>query len=136
MPFQQLPKSQWTYRRTPEWGEVYWFDFGYPVSRQKSFAGVHPALVIANGRIILPGTTEIVPLSGAEHGRQGYQCHVPVLQAECPFLDKDSIVKVDQVYCVLTVELPDQYFIGTAPPPIMRRIYAELLRVLGADKLV
>lgn len=135
VPFQPAPRTQWTMKRQPDWGDVYWFDFGYPVSSQRSFAGVHPALIVANRALILPGTTEIIPMSGAENKREGYQFQVPVTKAECQFLDKDSIVKVDQMYCVLTNEFPDQYFIGRMPLPIMRRIYSLLLRVLGVDKL-
>lgn len=134
MPFQQVPRNQWTFRRRPDWGDVYWFNFGAPVSGQTSFAGVHPGLIIADRTVILPGTTQILPLSGSEHRRQGYQCHVLITKTECSYLDKDSIVKVDQIYCVLTNELPDQYFMGTITPQYMRRIYAQLLRVLGVNK--
>ena len=134
MLFLRVHNNQRTFLRKPDWGELYWFDFGYPSSGQRAFAGVHPALVIALRQLILPGTALIIPPSSAEHRREGYLCHVLVNKQECPCLDKGSIVKVDQVYCVPTNELPDQYFIGTVPLPAMRRIYAELLRVLGAGK--
>ena len=135
VPFPRTPKAQWTFQRRPDWGDVYWFDFGYPTSGQRAFAGYHPALIIAVAGLILPGTTQIVPLSGAENKRQGYQFHVLVAQNECLFLEKDSIVKVDQIYCVHTNELPDQYYIGTMRHPLMRRIYSQLLGVIGADRL-
>ena len=135
MPFQPVPRSQWTCRHTPDLGDVYWFDFGVPVSGQKSFAEAHLALVVADCKSILPGTTEIIPFTGIEHKRTGYQFHVEVTKRECPFLDKDSIVKVDQIYCVLTSELPDQYNIGRMTPGVLRRVYAQLLRVLGVDRL-
>lgn len=136
MPFQHVPRSRQTFKRTPDWGDVYWFDFGYPVSGQKSFAGVHPALVVTDSKLILRGTTQIIPLSGIENKRQGYGFHVEISKEECPFLDKDSIAKVDQIYCVLTNNLPDQYYVGVMLPVTMRRIYAQLLRALGADKLI
>lgn len=136
MPFQVVPKDRWTMRRTPNWGDVYWFDFGYPVSGQRSFAGFHPALVVVDSSRILKGTIQIVPLSGKEHQQVGYAFHVSVMKAECPFLDKDSIVKVDQMYCVPTNELPDQYLLGAMPLPIMKRIYVSLLKVLGVDKVL
>lgn len=134
MSFSHIPANQRTFLRKPDWGELYWFDFGYPSSGQRAFAGVHPALVTAVQKLILPGTTLVVPLSSAEHRRQGYQCHVLVKKEECPCLDHDSIVKVDQIYCVPTNELPDQFYIGTVPLQIMRRIFAELLKTLGTGK--
>lgn len=134
MPFERVPNHLRTLRRKPDWGDVYWFDFGGAVSGQRSFAGVHPALIIAEAKRILPGTTEVIPLTGMENRRKGYDFHVPILKTHCSFLDKDSIAKVDQVYCVLNSDLPDQYYIGTIPLQIMRPVYAQLLRVLGADR--
>lgn len=134
MPFQKVPRNQWTFKRNLNWGDVYWFDFGQPGSGQKASAYVHPALIVADCSIILPGTTQIIPISGSENKRPGYQFHVQITKEEGPFLDKDSIVKVDQIYCVHISEFCDQYFMGTMPLQIMRRIYAQLLRVLGVDK--
>lgn len=136
MGFQKVPRHQRQFRRRPDWGDVYWFDLGSPVSGQKSFAGVHPVLVVANCKAILPGTTEVLPLSGSENKRAGYDFHVEITTQECPFLDKNSIVKVDQIYCILTSELPDQYYMGTMPTVVIKKVYAQLLRVLGMDKLV
>ena len=51
-------------------------------------------------------------------------------------LDKDSIAKVDQIYCVPDQLLPDQYFIGKLRPATMRKIYAKLLKVLGMPNFI
>jgi hypothetical protein len=70
MPFHPVRRDRWTFKRRPAWGDVYWFDFGYPVSGQKSFAGVHPALVVSDCKALLPGTAEIVPLRELRTGAQ------------------------------------------------------------------
>lgn len=97
----------------------------------------HLAVVVSSPAITLKGTVLIVPLSGAEHRRKGYAFHVLVTRRECPKLDKDSIVKVDQIYCV-TVKpgLPDQYYLTTFSMEIMRHIYEQMLRVLNVDQIV
>lgn len=136
MTFPRIPRKSWTFRRNPKWGDVYWFDFSFPVSGQQSIAYQHPALVVSKTELILPGTLEIIPLPGAEHARSGYAFHVAVTKVECPFLDKDSIVKVDQIFCVLTNPLPDQCYIGTFPMNIMRRVYNPLLKTLGVENLI
>lgn len=110
MPFPDhvLP-SRMTFDRYPKWGDVYWFDFGRPKSNQATIAEPHMGVVVSNSDVILRGTVLIIPISGAEHRRNGYTIHIVVAKKECPrTLDKDSIVKVDQIYCVnYKKELPD-----------------------------
>ena len=137
MPFpKEIPHSKFTYQRTKEWGQLYWFDFGEVISGQLTFAEPHPALIIGNPKITLPGTVIIIPLTGIEHKRPGYEFHVEVTKKECPGLDKDSIAKVDQIYCVENKLVPDQYFIGALPRTVMKRIYPKLLKVLAFDKVM
>lgn len=139
MPFlYHIRPSSFTFQRYPRWADVYWFDFGAARSSQdRTMAEPHLAVVVSNPVITLKGTVLIVPLSGAEHRKQGYAFHVLVTRRECPKLDKDSIVKVDQIYCV-TVKpgLPDQYYLTTFSMEIMRRIYEQMLRVLNVDQIV
>ena len=61
---------------------------------------------------------------------------VLIRQQECPKLDKDSIAKVDQVYCVPDNRLPDQYYLTHASKKTMARIYEPLLKALGVHYLV
>jgi len=137
MPFpRQVRPSEFTYRREREWGQLYWFDFGEAVSGQLTFAEPHPAIIVSNPLVTLTGTVLIVPLTGAGNRRPGYEFHVDVTKAECPELDKDSVAKVDQIYCVESSLMPDQYFIGTVPKNVMKRIYSKLLKVLGYDKVL
>jgi mRNA-degrading endonuclease toxin of MazEF toxin-antitoxin module len=137
-PYYIIRPSSFTFQRYPRWADVYWFDFGAVRSSQdRTMAEPHLAVVVSNPAITLKGTVLIVPLSGAEHRKQGYAFHVLVTRRECPKLDKDSIVKVDQIYCV-TVKpgLPDQYYLTTFSTEIMRRIYEQVLRVLNVDQIV
>ena len=137
MPFpRHIRRREFTYRIKKEWGQLYWFDFGAPSSGQRPFAEQHPALIINNPGITLPGTVLIIPVTGAEHRRPGYEFHVEITKLECPELDKDSVAKVDQIYCVEDREMPDQYFIGKLELDTVRRIYAKLLKVLNFDMLL
>jgi mRNA-degrading endonuclease toxin of MazEF toxin-antitoxin module len=136
MPFPQVPHSTFTYRMRKEWGQLYWFDFGQAASGQRTFAEPHPALIVSVPQITLPGTVLIVPVTGAEHRRSGYEFHVDISKADCPELDKDSVAKVDQIYCVEERLMPDQYFIGSVPRITMKKIYPKLLKVLGFDKVI
>jgi len=137
MPFpHHIRQHQFTYRIRKEWGQLYWFNFGVPSSGQRTFAEQHPALIINNLGITLPGTVLIIPVTGVEHRRPGYEFHVEISKLECPELDKDSVAKVDQIYCVEVREMPDQYFICKLETDTMRRIYAKLLKVLNFDKFL
>ncbi|MEA1871801.1 MAG: type II toxin-antitoxin system PemK/MazF family toxin [Chloroflexota bacterium] len=137
MPFpKKIPPSKFTHQRAKEWGQLYWFDFGEAISGQVTFAESHPALIVSNPKITLPGTVLIIPLTSIEHRRPGYEFHVEITKKECPELDKDSVAKVDMVYCVEDKLMPDQYFIGVPPRSVMKKIYSKLLKVLGFDKVM
>ena len=94
----------------------------------------HLAVVVSDTASTLKGTVLIVPLSGAEHRRPGYLFHVLITKAECSALDKDSIAKVDQIYCVPTRPgLPDQYHLTRLSRGVMKRLYEPMLRALGVN---
>jgi len=135
MPFPAhiLPKS-FTFDQYPRWGDVYWHDFGLARAGQHTMAEPHLAIVVSDTAATLRGTVEIVPLSGAEHKKPGYEFHVPITRTDCPQLDKDSIAKVDQVYCVpVKPGLPDQYFLARLSVRVMKRVYEKMLRALGVN---
>jgi mRNA-degrading endonuclease toxin of MazEF toxin-antitoxin module len=132
MPFPyHIRQLDFTYQSPLRWGNVYWYDFGIPRAEQHTMAEPHLAVVVSDTKITLKGTVLIISLSGAEHRKAGYPFHVLIPKAECPRLDKDSIVKVDHVYCVPNQGLPDQYFLTRLDKKIMARIYEPLLKVLG-----
>lgn len=137
MPFPRIRRSEFTFRTKKQWGQVYWFDFGEPVSGQRTFAEPHPALIISDPTVTLPGTVLIIPITGAEHKLQGYEFHVDVSKDDCyPELDKASVAKVDQIYCVEERLLPDQYSIGTLNRGAMKRIYSKILKTLNFKEVL
>lgn len=138
MPFPfHIRPIDFTFDRYPQWGDVYWYDFGTPRAQQHTMAEPHLAIIVSDTRNTLRGTVLLVPLSGAEHRKPEYQFHVLIEKAECPKLDKDSIAKVDQIYCVPTKPgLPDQYYLTQLNKRTMARMYEPLLRVLGVHYLV
>ena len=135
MPFPHHVRfAEFTFYRYPQWGDVYWYDFGVSRAEQHTMAEPHLAIVVSNTAITLRGTVLVVPLSGAEHVRTGYGFHVRVARSECPALDKDSIAKVDQIYCVPTRPgLPDQYHLTRLNGRVMKRLYDPLLKALAVD---
>jgi len=137
MPFPaHIRLADFTLNRCPQWGDIYWYDFGIPRAEQHTMAEPHLALIVSDTQVTLRGTVLIVPLSGAENQRKGYAFHVLIRQTECPQLDKDSIAKVDQIYCVPANRLPDQYYLTHLDKRIMARLYEPLLRVLGLPHLL
>ena len=130
MPFPNHPLHHGHHTRTVSWGDVYWFDFGRPLSNQYTVARARPALVLSDCRRVLRRTVTVTPLSGLEHRKPGYSFQVPVLAADYPALDKDSIVKIDQLYCVNRDDLIDEHYITTFTPRTMRVVYAQLVSVL------
>lgn len=138
MPFPHRVRfTDYRFDRVPQWGDVYWYDFGMPRAQQHTMAEPHLAIIVSDTKATLRGTVLLVPLSGAEHRKEGYQFHVLIAKAECPELDKDSIAKVDQIYCVPTRPgLPDQYYLTHLSKKLMARIYEPLLKVLGVHYLV
>jgi mRNA-degrading endonuclease toxin of MazEF toxin-antitoxin module len=132
MPFPDRYRPEdFKFARYPRWGELYWYDFGVRRAEQHTMAEPHLALVVSDTKIMLRGTVLVVPLSGAEHQCAGYPFQILLKQSECPRLDKDSIIKVDQIYCVPARSLPDQYYLTRLDKKIMARIYEPLLKVLG-----
>ncbi len=132
MPFPyHIRKEQFIYNHYPRWGDIYWYDFGSARAGEHTMAYPHLALVVSDTKITLKGTVLVTPISGAEHRREGYGFHVLLKKADCSRLDKDSIVKIDQVYCVSTKGMPDQYFLTRLEKETMARIYEPLLKVLG-----
>ncbi len=137
MPFPtHIRLVDFTFERYPKWGDIYWYDFGAPRAQQHTMAEPHLAIIVSNTRVTLRGTVLIVPLSGAEHRKDGYDFHVLIKRSECSRLDKDSIAKVDQIYCVPTNRLPDQYYLTHLDKKTMARLYEPLLIVLGVPFLI
>lgn len=96
----------------------------------------HPVVIISEASLLLPGTCIFVPMTGAENKRADYEFHVPISKKDCPQLDKDSAVKVDQIFTIECRRLPDQYYISKLNVEVMKRIYEKLLKAIGFPRLI
>jgi len=76
--------ADFAFDRYPRWGDVYWYDFGMPRAQQHTMAEPHLAIVVSDTNTTLKGTVLLVPLSGAEHRKEGYQFHVLITKANVP----------------------------------------------------
>ena len=138
MPFPaDLRFTDLTFSRHPQWGDLYWYDFGMPRAQQHTMAQPHLALIVSDTDLTLRGLVLLVPLSGAENRKQGYQFHVLIRKQDCPRLDKDSVAKVDQIYCVpVNPGLPDEYYLAHLDKTTMARLYGPLLKALGVPRVL
>ncbi|HCL4455011.1 TPA: type II toxin-antitoxin system PemK/MazF family toxin [Clostridium botulinum] len=76
---------------------------------------VRPYIVIGrtnhkSSRIILSPISDITKY--VENGKVKYPYHVPLLKKDFSFLDKDSIILLDQIYTVSKNELWEEWYIG------------------------
>jgi len=133
MPFPfHVRVPDFTYNRYPRWADIYWYDFGIPRADQHTMAEAHLAIVVSDTTVTLRGTVLLLPLTAAEHRRAGYDFHVLLTKTECRKLDKDSVAKADQIYCVpVNPGLPDQYYLTRLDKTTMARLYGPLLKALG-----
>ena len=131
MPYPNYPVDSGSHTRKIAWGDVYWYHFGTPVSNQFTIGGARPCVVLSNVTTLVEGTVVVCPITGKEHERPGYSYHVPLLQSECSALEKDSLVEVDQVFCIHKEDLIDEHYIATLPKPLMKRIYFQLANAMN-----
>lgn len=133
MPYPNVPVDQGHHNRSVTWADVYWYNFGSATSRQYTLAEPHPCVVLSDCTQVLPGIVVVSPLSSIRHIRRQYIFHVPVPHNDCPWLDGDSFVKIDQLYCLDRARLIDEHYIGTMPQHLMIRVYAALIRSLNFE---
>ena len=131
MPYPNVSIQTGHHNRLVAWADVYWYDFSTPTSGQFTFAGPHPCLVLSDCTQVLPATVVVAPLSSIQHIRSQYIFHVPVTCNACPWLDNDSFIKIDQLYCIDRARLIDEHYIGTMPQHLMTTVYAALIRSLN-----
>lgn len=135
MPFPNYSLNRGRRTREVRWGDVYWYDFGNPISNQYTIGFPRPALVLSDCRRVLRRTVTVAPISGLEHRKPNYTFHVPIEVSDYPALEKDSIVKIDQLYCINRDDLIDEHYITTITPQTMRQIYAQLVLSLNFQNL-
>lgn len=98
-----------------EKGHIYWFNFNTdPASR--TMANVHPCVIISK-RNTGSGRVLISPISDTRRYMDGsnkvkYPYHALLTQAENTFLDKDSMVLLDQINTVAKTEFCEEWYLG------------------------
>lgn len=136
MAFPNVPLNRGHCTRTLMWGDLYWFDFGRPISNQFTIAGPRPCVIVCDVDTLVGQTVIVCPATGAENAISGYDYHVEVKKAEFSQLDKDSVFKVDHLYNINRSNLIDEHYIGTLSQPLMKRIYLQLLNALNVRQIL
>jgi mRNA-degrading endonuclease toxin of MazEF toxin-antitoxin module len=113
MPCPDMPKKP-----TPslhcEKGDIHWFLLENPNPNVNSLK-VRPFIIISrtnykSKRVLVSPIQDLK--NYVEEGRIKYPFHVPLLKSDYTFLDKDSIILLDQVYTIEKSELWQEWYIG------------------------
>ncbi|HID29936.1 MAG TPA: type II toxin-antitoxin system PemK/MazF family toxin [Desulfobacterales bacterium] len=136
MPRPDIPPGERTTLRTIRWGEVYWYYFGKVEADEHTIKDWHPALILQNdmGNRYSP-TTIVTPLTGAEKVKRLLPTHCLIRKADYPKLDKDSVVKLEQIFTIERAALADQFYITRFSKETMREIYRRLVVSLNFGAL-
>lgn len=91
------------------------FFLPYGVNNSVNTEKVRPYINISrtnrnSSRVILAPISDIK--NYIENGKVKYPYHVPLLKKDFPFLDKDSVILLDQVYTVAKNELWEEWYVG------------------------
>jgi mRNA interferase MazF len=123
-----LPPEALTFERTLLWGDVYWYNFGSVREDEHTIKEWRPVLILQNdvGNRCSP-TTIVTPLTGVENIRRMLPTHYLVRKADYPALDKDSVVKLEQIFTIERASLADQFYLTHFSLRTMREIYRKLM---------
>ncbi|MFX3643253.1 MAG: type II toxin-antitoxin system PemK/MazF family toxin [Candidatus Pristimantibacillus sp.] len=97
-----------------EKGCVHWYDFNNN-SDPNAIKKIRPCIIIARSnpkshRVIISPITDLTGY--VEHGKLKYPYHAPLLVADHPFLDKDSVILLDQTYTIEKQRLYQEWYMG------------------------
>jgi mRNA interferase MazF len=132
MPHPDLPPESLTFERTLLWGDVYWYNFGSVREDEHTIKEWRPVLILQNdvgNRFSL--TTIVTPLTGAENVKRMLPTHYLVRKADYPALDKDSVVKLEQIFTIERASLADQFYLTHFNLRTMSEIYRRLMMSLN-----
>lgn len=98
-----------------EKGCIHWIDFnsGQSISSNKA----RPWIIISRNNV-KSSRVILSPLSDMEHyidedtKKLKYPYHAPLFKKDHPFLDKDSVVLLDQAYTIAKAELCEEWYSG------------------------
>ncbi|ACL77239.1 type II toxin-antitoxin system PemK/MazF family toxin [Ruminiclostridium cellulolyticum] len=100
-----------------EKGCVHWFDNTRNSDTAISSTKARPCVIISQYRASSQRVT-VSPITGREHceetpnGQLKYPCNAPIFQTDNSFLDKDSVVLLDQVYTIKKSDLCEEWYMG------------------------
>lgn len=97
-----------------EKGCLHWYDFNNNPD-PKAIKKIRPCIITArtnpkSNRVIISPVTDIT--NYVEHGKLKYPYHAPLLKKDYSFLDKDSVVLLDQTYTIEKAKLCKEWYIG------------------------
>lgn len=114
MPVPELPENPSFFNPTKiEKGMLFWYDFsgGDPSFIKK----IRPACIIGrtnknSNRVIISPVSDID--NYLENGKVKYPYHVPLHKCNYSYLDKDSVILLDQVFTIPKNELYSEWYMG------------------------
>ncbi|MBU3098762.1 MULTISPECIES: type II toxin-antitoxin system PemK/MazF family toxin [Clostridium] len=96
-------------------GAIHWFSLSKPNADITSLK-VRPFIIIGrtnynSKRVLLSPVQDLA--NYMENGKVKYPYHVPLLMSKYDFLEKDSVILLDQVYTIAKEELFEECYMGT-----------------------
>lgn len=96
-------------------GKIHWFEFVGDY-RARTIDDIHPCIIIGRNN---PKSKRVIisPISDAENyitkeGTTKYPFHVLLKKSEYKFLDKDSVILLDQVFTIPKEILCEEWYMG------------------------
>lgn len=96
-------------------GCIHWFEFSSNI-KAKTIDDIHPCVIIGKNNRISKRVI-ISPVTDAENyldenGKLKYPYHVLLRKNDFTFLDKDSVILLDQVFTIPKEDLFEEWFMG------------------------
>lgn len=96
-------------------GLIFWFDFTGGDPNITTGKKIRPACVIGrtnknSNRVIISPISDID--NYLENGKLKYPYHVPLLKSDYQFMEKDSVILLDQVFTIPKSEIYEEWVIG------------------------
>lgn len=98
-------------------GTVHWFDLEDNADSTISSQKARPYIIInesgySKDRVIISPITDIKHCVENDGSKLKYPCNAPLYKSKHTFLDKDSVVLLDQVYTIGKDELCEEWYMG------------------------
>jgi len=116
MPCPKLPKCPTPSKHT-EKGCIHWFYFGTNKAA-KNMDQIHPCIIVGrnnlnSNRVLISPITDIKNYIEGNPKKLKYPYHAALYKRNYKFLDKDSVILLDQIFTVGKTELFEEWYLGT-----------------------